>query len=275
MPIAAGLYYAYSQGGNQKAASNLQPPIILIHGAGSSHLCWPAELRRLPAWRVLALDLPGHGRSPGVSSQNLDALVDRLVDFLEALGVYQAVFVGHSMGGAVALTLAARRPEHVAALGLIASGAYLDVPSDLVQQLSSPVTFELGLTQIEKRLNGPQTPPDMLVKTMHLLQQTRPSVTYADWLACSRYDLRQQVAGVRVPTWLACGTQDRLTPLANSHFLAARLPDAELKVFPGAGHLLFLEQTPVLAAGLLAFLREKGLENDGQGLDYSGSLKYY
>ncbi|TLN23779.1 alpha/beta fold hydrolase, partial [bacterium] len=95
MPIAAGIYYALVQG---RAASSLHPPVILIHGAGSSHLCWPAALRRLPGCRVLALDLPGHGRSSGVGLQSLDALADRLVDFLEALGLYQAVFVGHSMG---------------------------------------------------------------------------------------------------------------------------------------------------------------------------------
>lgn len=89
MPIAAGLYYAYSEGGNQGAASTLQPPVILIHGAGSSHLGWPAALRRLPGCRVLALDLPGHGRSAEVGLQSLDATADRLVDFLEAIGLYQ------------------------------------------------------------------------------------------------------------------------------------------------------------------------------------------
>lgn len=259
MPIAAGLYYAYSQGGNQSAASQLQPPVILIHGAGSSHLCWPAQLRRLPTCRVLALDLPGHGRSAGVGSQSLDALADRLVDFLEALGLYQAVFVGHSMGGALVLNLAARHPSHVAALGLIASGAYLDVPPDLVQKLASPVTFELGLAQIEERLASPQTPPALLEEAMRLLRQTRPSVLYADWLACAGHDLRDRVAGIRAPAWLACGTLDRVTPLAFSHYLAARLPGAELQILSGAGHLVFLEQPEALATGLLGFLRHQGL----------------
>ncbi len=254
MPIAAGMYYANSAGGSRR-----QPPVILIHGAGSSHLDWPAALRRLPGCRVLALDLPGHGRSAGVGLQSLDALADRLVDFLEALGLYQAVFVGHSMGGAAALSLAARHPANVAGLGLIASGAYLAVPPALVQELSSQVTYAIGLQSIEARLSGSKTPPGMLEEAARLLRETRPSVLYADWLACSRYDLRDRVAGIRVPAWLACGTADRATPLAFSHFLASRLPDAELQIISGAGHLIFIEEGEALAKGLLGFLRRKGL----------------
>lgn len=259
MPIAAGIYYANSQGGNQQAASTLQPPVILIHGAGSSHLCWPAALRRLPGCRVLALDLPGHGRSVGVGLQDLDEMADRLVDFLEALGLYQAVFVGHSMGGGVAFTMAIRHPANVAGMGLIASGAYLDVPSELVQKLASAATFEMGLKQIEARLGGPKTPPATLEQAVRLLRETRPSVLSTDWLACSRYDLRDRVGEIRAPAWLACGTDDRATPLAFSHFLASRLPDSELQILSGAGHLVFLEESDALAAGLLAFLRRKGL----------------
>jgi pimeloyl-ACP methyl ester carboxylesterase len=259
MPIAAGIYYAYSQGGNQRAASTLQPPVILIHGAGSSHLCWPAALRRLPGCRVLALDLPGHGRSVGVGLQDLDEMTDRLVDFLEALGLYQAVFVGHSMGGGIALSMAVRHPGHVAGLGLISSGAYFDIPLDLLQKLASAATFELGLKQIEARLGGPKTPPATLEQALRLLRETRSSVLSADWLACSRYDLRDQVGDIHAPAWLACGTDDRATPLAFSHFLASRLPDAELQILSGAGHLVFLEESDALAAGLQAFLRRKGL----------------
>lgn len=258
MPVAAGLYFSCSQGGNQWPAST-QPPVILIHGTGSNHLCWPAALRRLPACRVLAVDLPGHGRSEGVGLQSLDGIADRLVDFLEALGLYRAVFVGHSMGGAIALNLALRRPGHVSAVGLIASGAYLDVPPELVHSLSSPVAFDSGFAYIEARLGGLQTPPALLEQATRMLRETRPSVLCADWLACSRHDLRQQVAGVSVPAWLACGAADRLTPLAFSHFLASHLPAAELQILPGAGHLVFIEESEALAAGLLAFLRRKGL----------------
>lgn len=254
MPIAAGLYYANSEGGNRQ-----QPPVILIHGAGSSHLCWPAALRRLPGCRVLALDLPGHGRSAGVGLQSIDLIADRLVDFLEALGLYHAVFIGHSLGGAAALGLAARHPGHVAGLGLIGSGAYLNVPPELVQQLSSPVTYGAGLQQIEASLSAPKTPPGMLEDALRMLKETRPSVLYADWLACSRYDLRDRVAGIRAPTWVACGTADRATPLAFSHFLASRLPDAELQILSGAGHLIFMEESEALARGLLDFLRRKRL----------------
>ncbi len=73
MPTAAGIYYAQFDEGRKD-----EPPVILIHGAGSSHLVWPAELRRLAGQRVLAVDLPGHGRSGGVAQQTIAAYAGQI-----------------------------------------------------------------------------------------------------------------------------------------------------------------------------------------------------
>ena len=64
MPVAADLYYHIYEGSEE----GRRPPVVLIHGAGGTHLHWPSEVRRLPGYRVLALDLPGHGKSGGAGS---------------------------------------------------------------------------------------------------------------------------------------------------------------------------------------------------------------
>ena len=173
MPTAAGIYYAQFDEGRKD-----EPPVILIHGAGGNHLIWSVNVRRLAGQRVLAIDLPGHGKSGGVAQQTISAYADQMVDFLADLGLYQAVFVGHSMGGAIALDLAARHPEQVAGLGLIATGAYLGVDSSFLENLSHPVLVPTALHQFQTQAFGPQASPALVDQCMRAVQEVRSSVLY-------------------------------------------------------------------------------------------------
>jgi len=249
MPTAAGIYYAQFDEGRKD-----EPPIILIHGAGSNHLIWPADIRRLPGQRVLAADLPGHGKSSGISQQALSIYADQMVDFLAALGLYQAVFIGHSMGGAIALDLAARHPEQVAGLGLIATGAYLGVDASFLETLSHPVMVPTALHQFQTKAFGPHAAPTLIEQCMQAMKEVRSSVLYGDWRACAKFDLREAVAKIEAPAWVIAGSEDRLTPIAYSHFLAERLPAARLQIIPGAGHMVLVEQPERVAQGLNQFL---------------------
>src|SRR5574341_24760 len=78
-----------------------KPPLILIHGAGSSHLDWPPELRRMKNYNVLALDLPGHGRSDEQGRTRIEDYAVAVLAFMDAFTLDRAVLVGHSMGGAI------------------------------------------------------------------------------------------------------------------------------------------------------------------------------
>jgi len=249
MPTIAGIYYAQSEEGQKD-----QPPIVLIHGAGSSHLIWPAEIRRLPGQRVLAVDLPGHGRSMGVGLQSIPAIADQLIEFLAALGFYQAIFVGHSMGGAVALQLAVHHPTHVAGLGLISTGAYLGVDPSFLENLSNPLTVSSALVAFRQRAFGLNFPQPLAERCMQSIKETRPSVLYSDWLACTDFDLREAIAYIEAPAWVIVGNEDQLTPVAYAHFLADRLPAARLQIIPGSGHMVVLEHPARVAQGLQQFL---------------------
>ena len=131
MPVSADLYYHFYEGSNE----GQRPSVILIHGAGGNHLYWPSEIRRLPGYRVFALDLPGHGKSGGRGQQSISTYAEVVLEWLESVGIHSAVFVGHSMGGAIAMTLALDHPEHVLGLGLVSAGARLRVAPAFLERM--------------------------------------------------------------------------------------------------------------------------------------------
>ena len=251
MPILNGLYYSLYEGGPRD-----EVPVILLHGAGGSSLSWPAEMRRLAGWRVIALDLPGHGRSAGVAQQTIGGYARCVQEFITEMGLSRVILVGHSMGGAIALSVALDFPQLVAALGLVSSGAYLGVPNDFLDAVSSPLTLPVAYQLLQKYAFSSRTDAQRVDECLRGLKDVRPGVLYGDWLACSSFDLRAEVEQIAVPAWVSVGMEDQMTPVSFSHFLATRLPLAQLQLVPDAGHMLIQEQPQAAAAGLSAFLRE-------------------
>ena len=249
MATIAGIDYSVEEGGNLG-----QPPVILIHGAGASQQIWPDELRRLPGFRVFAPDLPGHGKSAGGGQHSIFTYGDCLVKFLDALHIRKAVFVGHSMGSAIALALALEHRSRVAALGLIGTGAVLDVPCDLLDFSASPTTLPIAVEGLVQRSFAPRTPAPLIQNTVQHILETRPGVLNGDLKACSFFDIREQLDHIRVPTILFCGSEDRLTPPPYAHLLESRISSARLRLYYGAGHMLILERPQSLANDLLEFL---------------------
>ena len=110
------------------------PAVVFLHGAGLDHSVW-ALLARAFAHHgcgVLAPDLPGHGRSAGAPLASIAALADWTAALIDAAGARTARLVGHSMGSLIALETAARHPDKVSGLGLIATAAAMTVSADLL-----------------------------------------------------------------------------------------------------------------------------------------------
>src|SRR5580765_2899257 len=98
--------------------------ILLIHGAGMSARSWALQLRGLsPSHQVLAMDLPGYGASDPIADASVESYAEAASTLLTTLGIGPVFVAGHSLGGSVALVLAASRPELVKGLVLISSCA--------------------------------------------------------------------------------------------------------------------------------------------------------
>ena len=228
------------------------PPLLLVHGAGGQAGAWPPQLRRLAGQRVYAVDLPGHGASPGAGRANIAEYAADLAALATAEGWPPLVVTGHSMGGAIALQLALAYPAQVAALILIGTGARLAVnPAILEETLLNPPAV---IARIQRWQWAPGSDPALMEQGAAQLQATPPQILHDDYLACDRFDLRARLGEIRQPALVCCGVLDQMTPLSLSQELAARLPAAELRAFPGGGHMLPLEQPQAIAAALAAWL---------------------
>jgi len=245
MPTADSLYYFLHEGGLVS-----RPPLILIHGLAGDHLSWPPDVRRLPDYTVYSLDLPGHGKSGGPDLQSIPAYAGRVVQFLNDVGLFKAVVVGHSLGGAVTLTLASEHPERLAGIVLIASGERLPMPSSILENAATPSTFQLAVQALQEAAFGPHAKASLKELFARRLSDSRPTLLYHDLLACDGFDLGQRLAAIHIPTLVICGTADRICPLRYAEHLARSIPGAALQTVDDAGHMVMLEQ-PRRVAGLL------------------------
>ncbi len=244
------LFYALSRGPENG------PAVVLVHGAGGSHVHWPAELRRLPGATVYALDLPGHGRSKGKGRDTVSGYAETVVAFCDALGLTRPVVIGHSMGGAIAQTLALDFPDRISALVLVATGARLRVTAAILDGIVS--NFDETVKLIASYLWSRESAPAVMMERLgvQVLRDTGPIVLRGDFVACDRFDVMSRLGEIAVPTLVIGGTADLLTPAKYAHFLAEHIPDARLKIFPNAGHVVMLEHPVEVAQAVQEFLEE-------------------
>lgn len=231
---------------------------MLIHGAGGSRLHWPAELRRLEGATVYSLDLPGHGRSPGSGCNTIEGYAAAVVDFLGRVGIVSAAVAGHSMGGAVAQQLALAEPAQVGALVLLGTGAKLRVAPAILEAIQED--FDRAVKSITEYAWSLSSDPELTAMGRNALKETGARVLYGDFQACDHFDVMNRVDEITVPTLVVVGSEDRLTPVKVSRFLAERIPGADLVVVDGAGHMVMLEKPDVVGGAVRRFvMRERPL----------------
>lgn len=213
--------------------------LLLIHGAGGSHLSWPSELRRLPQTAVYAIDLAGHGRSAPPGHSNIAAYVQDINDFIKALNLQNVVLLGHSMGGAIAQLGGLRPLPAVVGLILLGTGAKLRVSPTILASIETD--YEQAVAQLNQFYWGGGQSPALMQATKDQLLACPARVTADDFLACDHFDFRARLAEITLPTLIISGSRDQMTPPKFGEFLAAQIPQAEFALIDQAGHMMALE----------------------------------
>jgi pimeloyl-ACP methyl ester carboxylesterase len=238
------LYYSARRAG--------ETTVLLIHGAGGSRLNWPASLRRLPWASVYTVDLPGHGRSGDQGRDSIDEYATDLLALMDQECIERAVLVGHSMGGAIAQTMAATAPRSVLGLALLGTGARLRVAQAILDGLQDD--FEGTVDLITGWLWGESADERLVAEGRQTMLAAGPAVMLGDFLACDRFDLRERVASVSAPTLVLTGSEDRMTPPKLGQWLADNISGARFSLVQGSGHMLMLEQPDVVTAAIGGFV---------------------
>ncbi|HJU16279.1 MAG TPA: acetoin dehydrogenase dihydrolipoyllysine-residue acetyltransferase subunit [Stellaceae bacterium] len=224
-------------------------PIVLLHGFGADLDTWMFVQPALAEGRrTIALDLPGHGGSTkAVGSGDAQSLAEPVEAALAALDVARAHLVGHSLGGALAASLALERPERTASLTLIASaglgaeinGAFIDGFAKMARRREA--TEILGLLVHDPALVSRNMVEDVLrYKRLDGVDAALAAIA-ASWFGGGRQqlDLAGRIAGLPLPVQVIWGREDRIVPVAHAEALASRLP---VHILEEAGHLPHMEK---------------------------------
>ena len=228
-----------------------QPTVLFIHGAGMDHTVWALQTRYFAhhGRSVLAVDLPGHGRSSGAVLRSVGAMASWIVRVLDEAGVQSAALVGHSMGALISLEVAASAPGLARSLALLGIAERMPVHPDL--QAAADGNRRLGPELVSSwghgrsgHLGGNPAPGLwMMGGSLQLLERSPAGALAADLAACDAYDgALAAAARVACATLLLLGAADRMTPPAKAKPLGAAIRSSRTVLLPAAGHMLMSER---------------------------------
>ncbi|MCC2955473.1 alpha/beta hydrolase [Massilia sp. IC2-477] len=254
--------YAYTGG---KPFDPALPTVVLIHGAQNDHSVWALQSRYLAhhGHSVLAVDLPGHGRSSGPALTSIGEMADWLLVVLDAAGVRRAILAGHSMGSLIALEASRRAPDVVAALALLGTTYPMKVSDTLLQTARDDEEAAIDMVNAWSHssiAHKPSCPgPGFSVmggarRLMQRMSARNPAqLFYTDFAACNSYAEGEAAASaVRCPVLFVFGKKDVMTPPRSTKLLTAAMAHGTI-VHVDAGHQMMAEAPDAVLDALAGF----------------------
>lgn len=242
--------------------------ILLLHGLFGSKEQWNKSFPYLVqnGFHVVALDLPGYGKSLGYPLQDyaLDRQVELLHQFVQQLKLQQINIAGNSMGGLIAALYAQKYPTEVSTLAIIGAplGIHSPKESPTTKLLKNGINPFIPLTEQEfKRemallfVNKPNIDPKTMQLGLTRYNQEK-NKDYKVWDIVQKYNsVLDKPFAIKVPTLIIWGNLDKIFDVSGAVLLHKNIKNSELKVFPGGGHLLFMENPKNTMDYYLAFLQ--------------------
>lgn len=254
---------AYSEGSKGE-------PVVLLHGFGASSDNWNRLAARLTKkYRVIAPDLPGWGQSTRTDSASYayPQQVERLHQFLGALGLRRMHLIGHSMGGFIASAYAARYPEEVITLGLLAPhGISEPQPSELALSVAAGDNWLVArnVAEFDRLLNKvfakrPYMPKSVFkLFTAYAIRGSAKSSRIFAEMQSNDPTLEERLSLIKAPALIIWGDQDRVLHVSCAEVFRHSINNSELLVLPGIGHMPLVESARECATAWLEFVEKTG-----------------
>lgn len=243
------------------------PTAVFIHGAQHDHSVWILQTRYFAhhGFGVLAVDLPGHGRSKGAPLASVEAMADWLFAVLDAAKVQKAALIGHSMGSLIALETAFRAPDKVSKLALVGTAYPMKVSGTLLDASMNDEQTAIDMVNIWSHTtiaHKPSSPgPGFSVmggnqRLMQRISQQNPAkVFHTDFSACNAYANGEAAAtSVTCPTLLLLGKRDMMTPPKAASTLSKTIAGCRVVQIENCGHALMAEQPDAVLESLFEFM---------------------
>lgn len=256
--------YCYTGGKNFNPT---QPTVVFIHGAQNDHSVWILQTRYFAhhGFNVLALDLPGHGRSKGAAMDSVEKMAAWVLEVMDAAGVDKAMMVGHSMGSLIALEASHMAPARVSHLAMVGTTYPMKVSDALLETSKNDEQAAIDMVNIFSHSSMAQKPscpgPGFYTmggarRLMQRMSQINPAqLFYTDFFACNAYANGQAAAeAIKCPTLFIFGSKDMMTPARSTKTLTAAIGHGKV-VTVDAGHSLMAEQPDAVLDALFAFAR--------------------
>lgn len=237
--------------------------MVLLHSAGLDLTYWEPQIAALRSTRrVIAVDLPGHGRSPATpDDMQIDAVSDAVADAVQTVAADPVDLVGLSVGGLVAQTIAVRRPAMVRTLTLIDTGARFSDGARRSMYARAATLRQEGMDAILEGLFGHWFLEDTVRERPELIDRATKTLLYDDvavhaalWEMIADFNGLDRLEQITAPTLVLVGEHDTSSPVAASEELQQGIAGACLSVIPNAAHLSPVERPAEVASQLLDFL---------------------
>jgi pimeloyl-ACP methyl ester carboxylesterase len=240
-----------------------RPTVVFVHGAGLDHSSFALQSRYFGyhGRNVLALDLPGHGRSEGPALPTIEAMADWVCAVLKNLAIGKASLVGHSMGALTALELAARHPARAERIALIGIGYPMKVAPAFLDAARNDDYTAFDMHNVwghaAQVALGANPNPGMWMHgdTLARLERLAPGVLYSDLKACNDYAAgMESAAKVQCPALFILGRRDVMTPPRSAESLAKAVKDSRVVELDVSGHSLMAEAPDATLDALITFI---------------------
>ena len=236
------------------------PVVVLVHGLGGHSEQWlnlSAYLVKA-GYRVYIPDLPGYGRSekPADFSYSVHDEAEAVVGFFDALGLKQVDLGGWSMGGGIVQHVAFRHPERVRRLMLFASIGIKQAPTFDVRLFTPSTPAELAQLNALLMPNPPKA-PDFVARDLLRISQERAWVIQRalDYMSTGQDATDSLLPQLKMPVLIVWGDKDRIIPLNQGETMHRLVPQSELDVITGCGHLAPVQCSAQIGPKVVEFLK--------------------